>query len=413
MDAPDAHDVSRDTSPTVTAAFRRHGAAGVLDLVHRHAGPIVEETADPDTRRITFVFADDTVDAELVRVVCAALPSKGMPLERLGSSPVFAATAELPATAFVGYSYVVDPPPELAFDDDAGFVQALVMGRPDPNNPFSDAVSLPQIRFGYEYSILALGDRWTLPPDGARMGPRGTLDDWVVSSDLLGNERMVRVYRPPAYDSAERCALVFILGGADEWWEPADGFDDIAARGAEPFLGVIVGTRGFVSRHRELAGNDAFVGFVARELLPFLADRYRVLERGHVVAGASVGAVGAAFLALREAETFSRAALVSATFQATPGSSPLPWRAATGDERPVLDEYERHHGRLPARVYISAGRFERYTRVDMHADAARLATLLANRGVDVRFDNGYTAHDTIALRAYLSAGIAWLLGVDA
>jgi hypothetical protein len=49
----------------------------------------------------------------------------------------------------------------------------------------------------------------------------------------------------------------------------------------------------------------------------------------------------------------------------------------------------------------------------MHADAARLATVLANRGVDVRFDNGYTAHDTIALRAYLSTGIAWLLGADA
>ncbi len=412
MDAQEAYGVSSDISRTVAAAFRCHGAAGVLDLVHTHEGPIVEETSDPDARRITFVFADETVSAESVSVVCAALPTKGMRLERLGSSAIFAATAELPATAFVGYSYVVDPPPGLVWSDDGAFVQALVMGRPDPHNPLRDGVSLPQIRFGYEYSILALGDRWPVRPDGARKESRGTLDEWVVASDLLGNERTIRVYRPPEYDGAKRCALVFILGGADEWWAAGDEFDDIAARGADPFLGVIVGTRGFVSRHRELAGNDAFVGFVARELLPFLADRYRVLERGHVVAGASVGAVGAAFLALREPETFSRAAVVSATFQATPAGSPLPWRAETGDERPVVDEYERHRGRLPELVYVSAGRYEKYTRVDMHADAARLASFLASRGVNVRFDDGYSAHDTIALRAYLSAGIAWLLGVE-
>ncbi len=78
----------------------------------------------------------------------------------------------------------------------------------------------------------------------------------------------------------------------------------------------------------------------------------------------------------------------------------------------MLDAYERHRSRLPERVYVSAGRYETYTRVDSHGDSERLAATLRGRGVDVRFDDGYTAHDTVALRSYLSAGIGWLLGVD-
>jgi enterochelin esterase-like enzyme len=404
--------VRSGTSPTIAAEFERGGEAAVLELVRQHCGPVVEEADDPAMRRVTFVFADESGAVEAPAVVCAALPNKSTPLRRLRTSSLFAATVELPAEAFVGYAYVLDPPAALLAGEDGGFVQAFAAGLPDPFNPLVDSVNLPQIRFEYEYSVLAL--------DGARRGrvgasavPPGTFDDWIVASGILGNERRVRVYRPHSYDGqATRYALVFVLGAAEEWWPAAEAFDGLVADGAEPFLGVLVGTRGFVSRHRELAGNDAFVAFAARELLPFLADRYPVHEHGHVVAGASVGAVGAAFLALREPATFSRAGVVSGTFQATPSGSPLPWKAAVGRARPVIDAFERHGGACPERVYVSAGRYETYRRVDMHADAARLASTLARRGVEVRFDEGYTAHDTVALRAYLSTSIAWLLGVD-
>lgn len=401
------------TSPAVTAAFARRGAHGVLALLQERGGPIVEASGNPDSRLVTFVFSDETAAARTPAVVCPALPNKSILLRRLGASTVFVATAEVPAGSLVGYSYVVEPPPALLAGEDGGFVEAFAIGRPDPFKPLKDAVSLPQIRFEYEYSVLALDGTYAEHANATTATPQGAFDEWIVSSRLLGNDRAVRVYRP-ASDHATAAArtLVVVLGAAEEWWPAGASLDSLAARASEPFLGVLVGTRGFVSRHRELAGNDTFVAFARHELLPFLSARYHVRESGHVVAGASVGGVGAAFLALRDPDAFSRAAVVSGTFQATPAGSPLPWKSVVGRERPVLDAYERHAGRFPARAYVSVGRFETYRRVDMHADGSRLASILARRGVDVRFDDGYTAHDTIALRRYLSTGLAWLLGAD-
>ncbi len=386
------------------AAFEHGGADAVQALARRSEGPILEPADDPARLLVTFVL----VDAQATRtvVLCAALPERCALLERLGDSDTFVATFELPRTALVGYSFVADPSDALASADPEAVVQALSAGRRDPFNPRVSADSVPEIRLTHPHSVLALPDAPPAPPHGV---PTGSAEEWAVRSEVLANTRTVRVYRPVASD---RYQLVLLLGGAEDWWAAEAAFDAMLAGGAEPFLGAIVGTRGFMSRHRELSGNDAFVRFAVEELLPFLSARYPLRDDGHVVAGASIGAVGAAHLALREPERFAAAAAVSGPFQATPTASPLPWKAERSDARPVLDAYERHDGPLPARVYLSAGRYETYEHMNVLGDTERLAAILARKGVEVRFDSGDTAHETLALRSYLTRGIGWLLGVQ-
>jgi len=388
------------------------GVPAVIDLARRHRGPIVEPAGDPETRAVTFVFQDRTGVAERVCLSCPALPEGFDLLCPLGSA-AFAGTYRIDAAARVKYRFFPNPPAGAGRSTMRALAWEPSAARVDYFNPRLDVMTVPELGLRVFESVLSMPDARPTPWSERRPDvPNGSVSELTVRSDVLRNDRPVSVYRPPGHDAASGpLPLVVLLDGHHGWWRTSDLFDNLLADGAAaPFLGVTVGGRGLTQRPRELAGNPLFVRFVAHELLPLLASRYALPAGDHVVAGFSLGAVGAAYLALQEPRRFSRLIAVSGGFHLT-ARTRLFGRAAPASAPPwLVEEYERSAGPLPRRVYLAAGSYEARREADLLGQSTRLAGALRERGVDVRLDGGPTDHDTISARAYLAEGIAWMLG---
>jgi enterochelin esterase-like enzyme len=385
------------------------GAAGAaVELARRHRGPIVQATEDPRAYDVTFVFVDRTGTAERAVVFCPALPGGFAAMRRLGSR-VFTGTFRLPAGTRVKYHFCPDPPAEM--DAEAAFALEHDPSRRriDYLNPVIDLVTVPELRLRLFESMLELpGGRpasWSRPRAGVR---RGTVETATVASAVLGAGRRVSVYLPPSdRPGAERHPLVLLVDGQHDWWKAEVLFDNLLADGAvPPFVAVLLGAGRFTGRLRELAGNPDHVRFVTAELLPWLYSRCALTEGGHVVAGFSAGALGAAYLALCEPLLFARVVAVSGTFQLTQRMDPL---RPVGGSPWLLERYDRA-GALPRSFYLAAGAFETSGEPDIRAQNEAFAAILRRRGVDVRFDTGPTGHDTHSARAHLADGLAWTLG---
>jgi enterochelin esterase family protein len=325
------------------------------------------------------VFQDPDGRATRAGLLCPALPGGFAPLRPLGDA-VFAGTVRLPSDARVGYRFCPDPPPVTGDADVRALRESPSASRADRLNPQIDVVSIPELRARTFESILAMPGA---PPAAPARRPAGAVAGTVEQLTAPG-ERPLTVYRPPG-DEADRRALpvVLLLDGQHDWWRAPALFDALLAEGrVAPFLGALLGSRRFASRLRDLAGSPEFVRFVVDELLPLLASRHDLAEGGHVVAGFSAGAVGAAHVALREPARF-------------PGLIAISGAVAPG-------EHER--AEAPRRAFLAAGRYE-----PAAGPTERLGEALRALGAEVRVDLSACDHNTISARAHLAAGLAWLL----
>lgn len=393
--------IESDLSPLVARTAAGEGAEGVVGLARRHRGPVVEETADPALFDVTFVFADRKAEIGELALVCPALPDGVARLRPLGGH-VFAGTHRLPRGTRVKYHFSPDPPHGTLFD----LTHSPRARRVDQFNPATDRMAIPELRLLLFESMLTLPGASPAPWSEPRAtAPAGTVLSESVRSEALGGDRPVALYLPPG-PVPEPCPLVLLLDGQHAWWRAPALFDNLIADGAAPpFAAALVGVGRFSARLRDLAGNPRHVRFLAAELLPWIAARCPIPAAGHVVAGFSAGALGAAYAALAEPDLFTGLVALSGSYHLTTRSDPLrpgagaPW---------LLDECERAD-RLPARAYVAAGLFEDRTEPGVHVQGARLADVLRRRGVTVRFDSGPTSHDTFTARARLAEGLAWIL----
>jgi enterochelin esterase-like enzyme len=395
-------------SATIERALVAGGVQAVAALARERRGPIVEPAGDPATYEVTFVFADRARRVGSAGLFCPALPG-GFGLLRPLGDHLFAGTWQMPRGARVKYHFCPDPPPA----PDAGALfdleHAPSARRVDPFNPHIDVVSIPELRLRIVESVLALPGARPGPAGRRADVPAGTVATETIRSDALGADRRVSIYRPHGYRlDAGPYPLVVLLDGQQEWWRAPALFDSLIADGASvPFVAALVGIGRFSARLRELAGSPDHVRFVALELLPWLRTRCAIAAAGHVVAGFSAAALGAAYVALQEPERFARLVAVSGAFDLTTRSDPL--RPSGGSAPWLVGEYERAE-RLPRTVFLAAGAFEGPGEPSILVQSAMLAEVSRRRGVAVRFVSAPTGHDTVSARAHLGDGLAWTLG---
>jgi enterochelin esterase-like enzyme len=382
----------------------------VIELARRHRGPIIEPDDDTAMRRVTFVFQDTTGDATRAGLLCPAIPDGFALLRPLGDR-VFAGGFRIPVDARVGYRFCPDPPLVTGEQTVRALRESPAASRVDRLNPLMDVISIPELNLRTFESVLAMPAAPPAASSNQRPGPAaGTVEELSVPSDLLRGERPVTVYRPAGHADAGGLPLVLLLDAQHTWWRAPALFDGLLAEGAAPpFLGVTVGSRRFSARLRDLAGNPAFAGFVVEELLPLLRSRYGLPDGDHVVAGFSAGALGAAYLALREPRRFPRLVAISGGFHLTKRSSLLGPQPPAGGVPWLVDDYERATSPLPRRAYLAAGRYEAGGELGVAAQTARLGEILRARGTDVRVEITASDHNTISARAHLAAALSWLL----
>ena len=250
------------------------------------------------------------------------------------------------------------------------------------------------------------GERWPeLAPPGAPRASTvtGDLETFELRSAVLGNTRTIRVWTPPGYGASDRAYPVLYMNDGQNLFDAATSFagvewgaDEAATalieEGAIPAL-IIVGIDN-AGADRAAEYNppettwqgrpnraDRYLAFVARELMPEIARRYRVLEGPAHTAfgGSSFGGNVTLYACMERPGLFGRAIV----------ESPASW---IGDG--AIVRRMRTHKQWPDRIYLAMGDAETGD-ADDDASLVRLAreieTVLRGHGLGedrLRFELG-------------------------
>jgi enterochelin esterase-like enzyme len=180
---------------------------------------------------------------------------------------------------------------------------------PDPRNP-------RRVDFGFAAASDLRMPGWPAAPhldDPAEGAPRGTLDSFQFRSEILGNARDIKVYRPIGYgtDPAKRYPVVVITHGDNvlRGGRGLNTLDNVVGTSVEPLVAVFVPRAG----RGEFGGpdTDKFVSFLTDELLPHVDRHYTTDPTRRAIMGPASAGVTAVYAALSRPDIFPRVGVQS------------------------------------------------------------------------------------------------------
>lgn len=244
--------------------------------------------------------------------------------------------------------------------------------------------------------------RELLPSPDGRAVPEGRVERFSLASAALGEERAYWVYVPPGDAGAADLPSVWFHDG-DGYLEYADAarvLDRLVALGdIPPTIGVFVPP---VRRGEELgASGDAYLRFVADELLPAIRDRYPISRDPARTAtvGISLGGAAAVRFALTRPDLFGLAAGHSGAYGGP--DDPIGRDLRDGPLRPV-------------RFHLVVGTYETALggdpiRGNLLESQRQLVRALAERGYDHRAREYPEGHSWGLWKANLGDALRFLL----
>jgi enterochelin esterase-like enzyme len=338
----------------------------------------VEKTPLISGDQVTFVWAGEHAPS-LAGDITGWMPwettSGGQTMEEIESG-IWTSTLTLPPDAYVEYAYFLDG--QRVYDPFNP--HRVPNGFGETNNCFR----MPQA------PRSRLFRRWK----GVKAGvvSRTTFQ----SMRLAGGRRTVRLYRP-ALDGPY--VLLLVLDGQDYFQRArlTTLADNLIHQRTVPPLAVAFLDNARQARFAEYGCSEALVGFVAQELLPWVASEVPLVpqQNAHGVLGASLGGLAALWLGVRLPEIFGRVFSQAGGF-------------ALGFTKELgLTTLLRLSERLPLRIYMDCGRF------DPLLEANRMMKgLLEARGYSLTYREFNAGHNYPAWREELAAGLGWLFQAD-
>ncbi len=260
-------------------------AAHVEELLAGHPTlPIVE-----DSGWVHFLYRGEAKDVAVAGNFTADYGDE-QALSRLAGTDLFARSVELdPAGHY-----------EYRFNLDFGTLIA------DPANPLGLGEGSELRMPGWE-----VPDHLAEPAEDA---PRGELDSFHFRSELLENDRRVRLYLPPGYGEGEaRYPLVLVHGGDDALDEAQmdRSLDNLIAGGdVAPMIVAFLPRRG---REYNNPATETYVQMLADELVPHLDRHYRTVGEpaSRAILGTAGGAQVSVYAAFKAPGVFGKVATQS------------------------------------------------------------------------------------------------------
>jgi enterochelin esterase family protein len=348
---------------------------------------LIEEMDFPlvDGTDVTFVFRG-TADAVFLRCWISGLDT-AQPFQALAHTDLWATTIELPKGSRIEYKFEVerDGHKELILD------------------PLNDVVARDP--FGANSVCQASGyerPEWTLHDPVSRAG---SLHVRQLESTIFRSSREIQVYLPATFRENRRYPLLVVHDGIDylQYADLKTVLDNLTHRLEIPSLvAVLIQSP---DRLKEYGGDHRHARFLAEELLPFMNERYPLIDAAvaRCLMGASFGGVASLHAAWRYPEHFGSLLLQSGSFAFSD----------IGRHRrgPVFDpvvrfmnEFREHPGRPAERIFISCGMYE-----SLIYENRSLVPHLQGKGVEVRFEEARDAHNWENWRDRLRIGLSWLM----
>ncbi|MGH9940065.1 MAG: alpha/beta hydrolase-fold protein, partial [Blastocatellia bacterium] len=321
--------------------------------------PLVE-TIDGDEKRLWVTYAWRG-DSEAKRVdMLGGLPAGDdftKPLARLLDTDLWYRTERLPNDARFTYTFAVNFTKPAPGDKDAT-MKLLAQLRRDPFNP--RAFAYPPNSTIVELPAAPPQPWINRLPDA----PQGEIKTQKIMSEILKEERAIRVYTPPGYDpKGKPCGLlIFFDGEAVPFAIPLPTIlDNLIAKGKiPPMVAVMVNSQ--TTRSRDLACSEPFADFLAKELVTWVRGNFNVSAdpRQTVVSGFSLGGLAAAYCGLRRPEVFGNVLSQSGSFWYFDGwteSANLFDRNIFTDSGWLTRQFAKSP-RLPLRIFMEVGMLE-------------------------------------------------------
>lgn|GEM_PF-1990256 len=242
--------------------------------------------------------------------------------------------------------------------------------------------------------------------------PKLTLTKLKLNSELLGDEREILAYTPPGYNRnrAEPYPTVYLFDGNDQDGEvfASQTIENlIHERKIPPVIVIrIVNLPG--RRYDDLACNEKFSRFLAKELVPFVRSKYHVspLASRTVIGGKSIGGLAAACAGMHAPNEFGLLLVQSGSFW---------WQPLQQDwaEPNWVARQFATIPKLPLTLYMEAGVWE----VDLDGNGGNiietsrhLRDVLIAKGYSLTYREFVGDHDRINWRGGLADGLIALLG---
>jgi enterochelin esterase-like enzyme len=409
-------------SPTIAALERELAASSSRDTtafwkrVAERGTPIVDALPDNnDSVDVTFLWRGTPATKNVVVVGSFALPPgfRYNVMSRLGDTDVWFLTKRLPAGARFRYGFGIDGP--LVFDGPL-FAQQVANRQADsfnrarigcgPNGTQHECLSAAELPGASPQPWMAASSTM----------PKGKVTSTRIKSERLKNERSITVYTPAGYDAStsEHDLLVLFDEGMYVSDIPLPTILDnlIGSNTIRPVVAILVGN---VNRDRELVPNPDFAAFIEHELMPWVRASYRVSKdpRRAVLGGTSLGALAAAYVAMRVPAMFGNVVSLSGAFWWAPGANPGVPENASVEPAWLTAEYIRSP-RLPLRFWMAAGTFETDPTGSGGAileTSRHLRDVLLAKGYQVDYVQFPGGHDVLSWRGLLPEALIALLKV--
>jgi enterochelin esterase-like enzyme len=403
-------------SPRLAALAKeiKAGNRAALDafwLELKDKAPLVEPVEGDEKRLwVTYVWRGDS-EAKRVDMI-GGLPTSDdftKPLARLLDTDLWYRTERLPNDARFTYVFTVNFSKPAPGDKDAT-MKLLTQMKRDPFNPRtflsppgSTIVELP----------AAPPQPWIKPLPGVS---QGEIKFHKIKSEILKEERAIRVYTPPGYDpKGKPCGLLIFFDGETVPFLiplPATLDNLIAKEKIPPMVAVMVNSQ--TTRTRDLACSGPFADFLANELVTWVRGNFNVSAdpAQTVVSGFSLGGLAAAYCGLRRPEVFGNVLSQSGSFWYFEGwkeSANLFERNIFTDSGWLTRQFAKAP-RLPLRFFMEVGMLEQGVPVNMVLENRRLHDVLMAKGYPVTYSEYNGGHDMLCWRGSLADGLIALVG---
>jgi enterochelin esterase family protein len=394
--------------------------------VRKAGAPLIEPiVGDRDNMAVTFLWKGkpDTHNVMVLWIPYAGVAPDEYLMARLGETDVWYKTIKVDRKMRLAYTLAPNVgrlrPLSLGIDMDA-ITMTAAAARPDPLNPKRyrvdpESVDAPEFRGN---SVLEMPDAPPQPWVAQRPDvPAGRVEKHRYKSAALNNEREIAIYLPPQYSPQAEPYPLLVLFDEEAYLSLVPTptiLDNLISEGRiPPVIALLVGNAKDDARDLELLCNPGFTGALVTELLPWAHGLYNFTRdpRQTVVAGSSLGGLGAACAGLWHPETFGNVLAQSGAFHRTPPSASDAGESST--EPNWLVRQFISSPRKPLRFYLDAGSAE--FNATGGGDAILFCTrtlrdVLRAKGYEVQYQEFAGGHDYLAWRGTLADGLIALMG---
>ncbi len=355
--------------------------AGTIDrFLARHTVPIIEG------RYATFVWRGEA-DEVMVRHRVVGLPDP-LPMRRLRDSDLWSVTIELPEGSRVEYQFDI-----VRGDHREEHV----------NDPLNSRVAHGP--FGASSVCAATG---YILPDWSQHDPEaraGEVQSMSLRSKALRREQPFELYLPARFRPVTRYPLLVVHDGLDylNYAAARTVLDNLIHRGeVAPVVAAFVPPG---NRLLEYANNAPHARFIARELVPFLAERLPLIEQpdGRCLMGSSFGGVASLSTAVRYPGEFGSLLLESGSFVFTDIGDDHGGGPAFDPVVKFVNAYRARPRKVANRIYQSCGVYE-----PLIAPNRSMVSTFRDAGMEVRYVEARDGHNWENWRDRLRDALTWI-----